>query len=83
MLMKVGEFARLRLLICLCIKELCSTRWSIRYVYSGVMDSRTGVMVIPAIYTDINMISEDLIMAEIDGDEACNILYTVSGVMVK
>ena len=47
------------------------------------MDSSTGEIVIPAIYTDINMISEDLIMAEIDGDEACNILYTVSGVMVK
>jgi hypothetical protein len=49
----------------------------------GVMDTRTGKMVIPAIYSDINMISKDLLMAEIDGDEENNIVFTTSGVIVK
>jgi hypothetical protein len=47
------------------------------------MDSRTGKMVIPAIYSDIDMISEDLLMAEVDGDEENNVVFTTSGVMVK
>ena len=49
----------------------------------GVMDSRTGKMVIPAIYSDIAMISKDLLMAEVDGDEENNVVFTTSGVIVK
>ena len=49
----------------------------------GVMDSRTGKMVIPAIYSDIAMISKDLLMAEVDGDEENNVVFTTSGVVVK
>ena len=48
----------------------------------GVMDSRTGKMVIPAIYSDIQMVSKDLIMAEVDGDEENNILFNTKGVIV-
>lgn len=48
----------------------------------GVMDTRTGKMVIPAIYSDINMISKDLLMAQLD-DEENNIVFTTSGVIVK
>ena len=40
----------------------------IDYNCHGVMDSRSGKMVIPAIYSDITMISKDLLMAEVDGD---------------
>lgn len=49
----------------------------------GVMDSRNGKMLIPAIYTDIQMISKDLIMAELDGDERHNLIFTTSGTIVK
>lgn len=49
----------------------------------GVMDSRTGKMIIPAIYTDIKLASKDQIMAEVDGDEENNLLFTTSGVMIK
>lgn len=49
----------------------------------GVMDSRTGKIVIPAIYTGIEMISKDLIMAEINGDVHKNIVFTTQGVMVN
>lgn len=48
----------------------------------GVMDTRTGRMVIPAIYSDIHMISKDLLMAELDNEEN-NIVFTTSGVIVK
>ena len=47
----------------------------------GVMDTRTGKMVIPAIYSDINMISRDLLMAQLDGEEN-NIVFTSQGVIV-
>lgn len=53
------------------------------YGCCGVMDSRNGKMVIPAIYSDITMISKDLLMAEIDGDEENNVIFTTSGVVVK
>ena len=46
------------------------------------MDTRTGKMVIPAIYSDISMISKDLLMAQLDGEEN-NIVFTTSGVVVK
>lgn len=49
----------------------------------GVMDSRTGKMIIPAIYTDIKLASKDQIMAEVDGDEEYNLLFTSSGEMIK
>ena len=49
----------------------------------GVMDSRSGKMVIPAIYSDIDMITKDLLMAEVDGDEENNVVFTTSGVVVK
>lgn len=49
----------------------------------GVMDSRTGKMVIPAIYSDITMISKDLLMAEIGGDEETNVVFTTDGKMQK
>ena len=40
-------------------------------------------MIVPAIYSDIEMISKDLLMAEIDGDEDNNVVFTTSGVIVK
>ncbi len=49
----------------------------------GVMDSRNGRMVIPAIYSDITMISKDLLMAEVDGDEENNVVFTTDGKMLK
>ena len=52
------------------------------YNCRGVMDSRNGKMIIPAIYTDIEMISKDLLMAEVDYEEN-NIVFTTSGVVVK
>lgn len=48
----------------------------------GVMDSRTGKMVIPAIYSDIIMISKDLLMAQLDCEEN-NIVFTTSGAIVE
>ena len=48
----------------------------------GVMDTRTGKMVIPAIYSDIIMIYKDLLMVQLDGEEN-NILFTSSGTLVK
>lgn len=49
----------------------------------GVMDSRTGKMVIPAVYSSISMISKDLIMAEVDGNEERNIIFTTDGRLVE
>ena len=49
----------------------------------GVMDSRNGKIVIPAIYTDIKMISKDLIMAEINGNEENNVVFNTSGKIVE
>ena len=49
----------------------------------GVMDSRTGKMVIPAVYTDIDMISKDLIMAEVDNNEEDNVIFTTAGIMLE
>lgn len=48
----------------------------------GVMDTRTEEMVIPAIYSEINMISKDLLMAEVEGDEENNVVFTAEGDMV-
>ena len=42
-----------------------------------------GKMVIPAIYSDISMISKDLLMAEVDGDEENNLIFTTDGKMQK
>lgn len=53
------------------------------YYCNGVMDSRTGKMIIPAIYTDVDMISKELIKAELGGEEENNVLFTVDGVMLK
>ncbi len=53
------------------------------YGYHGVMDSRTGKMVIPAVYTNVNMISKDLLKLEVDGDSENNVVFTTSGVMIK
>ena len=55
----------------------------IDYNCHGVMDSRSGKMVIPAIYSDISMISKDLLMAEVDGDEENNVIFTTDGKMQK
>ena len=55
----------------------------IDYNCHGVMDSRSGKMVIPAIYSDINMISKNLLMAEVDGDEENNVVYNTSGVIIE
>ena len=49
----------------------------------GVMDSRNGRMVIPAVYSDITMISKDLLMAEVDGDEENNVVFTTDGKILK
>lgn len=51
--------------------------------HCGVLDSRTGKVVVPAIYLEIDMISEDLIIAGMDGGNGANVLFTTSGVMVK
>ena len=40
----------------------------VEYNSIGVMDTRTGRMVIPAIYSDIHMISKDLLMAELNNN---------------
>ena len=53
------------------------------YNCHGVMDSRNGRMVIPAIYSDISMISKNLLMAEIGGDEENNIIFTTEGIAVR
>lgn len=49
----------------------------------GVMNAHTGQMVIPAIYTDIKMISKDLIMVELYGHEDNNIVFDTKGKIVK
>lgn len=47
----------------------------------GVMDSRTGKVIIPAVYEDISLISPHLIMAESDG---CNsVVFDAAGRKVK
>ena len=38
---------------------------------------------IPAVYSDITMISKDLLMAEIGGDEETNVVFTTDGKMQK
>ena len=53
------------------------------YGCHGVMDTRTGKMIVPAVYSDITMISKDIMMAEIDHNEENNIVFTSSGQMVK
>lgn len=53
------------------------------YKHWGVMDSRTGKTVLPAIYSDLDLVSKDLIMAEVDGNEENNILFTVAGKRVE
>ena len=45
------------------------------------MDTRTGRMVIPAIYTDISMISKDLLMAELDSDSTGAICGNILGLV--
>lgn len=54
----------------------------IDYNCHGVMDSRSGKMVIPAIYSDITMISKNMIMAEVDVDEENNVIFTEDGRVV-
>ena len=49
------------------------------YDCRGVMDSRTGKMVIPPVYSGIRMVSGNFIMAEIDGNEENNVLFTLDG----
>ena len=53
------------------------------YLNWGVMDSRTGKIIVPAIYSDVNMISKELILAEIDGNEDSNVLFTATGRMIE
>lgn len=53
------------------------------YGCRGVMDSRTGRMVIPAIYSDIIMVSKDLLMAQLDASEEHNILFDMNGNQVE
>lgn len=53
------------------------------YNCRGVMDSRTGKMLIPAVYTEIDLIAKDLIMAEVDGNEENNVIFDTSGRMVR
>lgn len=49
---------------------------------SGVMDGRTGKVIVPALYSDIDMISKDLIIAEVKG--SCNhAIFTSDGRMVQ
>ena len=48
----------------------------------GVMDSRTGKIIIPTIYTDVKMISKDLIMAELHGNEENNAVFNTSGKII-
>ena len=47
------------------------------------MDSRTGNVVIPAIYSNIELISKDLIMAEVDDYSENNIVFTTDGRQVS
>ena len=49
---------------------------------SGVMDSRTGKVVVPALYSRVSLISKDLIRAEIDYDDN-SVIFTSSGVIVE
>lgn len=57
--------------------------FSIDYRCHGVMDSRTGNVVIPAIYSNIELISKDLIMAEVDDYSGNNIVFTTDGRQVS
>ena len=52
--------------------------YSIDYNKRGVMDSRTGKIIIPAIYTDVEMVSKDLILADIGYTEE-SILFNTKG----
>lgn len=56
-------------------------------IYDYVVDYdylfEDGVCVIPAVYSDIDMISKDLIMAEVDDDEENNVVFTTAGVPVR
>jgi len=47
------------------------------------MDSRNVRMIIPAIYSDVEMILKDMLMAEVDGEEENNVVFTTSGLIVK
>lgn len=49
------------------------------YGCHGVMDSRSHKMIIPAIYSNIEMVGKDLILAELDNNEENNILFNSSG----
>jgi len=40
-------------------------------------------MIIPAIYSDVEMILKDMLMAEVDGEEENNVVFTTSGLIVK
>lgn len=50
--------------------------YSIGYLKKGVLDSRTGRVVIPALYTEISMISKDLISADLGYGDECVIFNT-------
>lgn len=50
--------------------------YSIGYLRKGVLDSRTGRVVIPALYTEISMISKDLISADLGYGDECVIFNT-------
>lgn len=52
--------------------------FSIDYNKRGVMDSRTGKVVIPALYTDVEMVSKDLILADLGYSEE-SILFNTRG----
>lgn len=56
--------------------------YSIGYMKKGVLDSRTGKVIIPALYTEITMVSKDLILADI-GSGIESVVYNVKGEKVS
>lgn len=56
--------------------------YSIGYLRKGVLDSRTGRVVIPALYTEISMISKDLISADLGYGDEC-VMFNTRGERVN
>jgi hypothetical protein len=47
------------------------------------MDSRTGKIIVPAVYSDVMLISKDLIMVELNGNEENNLVFNSKGVKIE
>lgn len=55
----------------------------VNYGCHGVMDSRTGKIIVPAVYSDVMLISKDLIMVELNGNEENNLVFNSKGVKIE